>query len=53
MGEVKREKGKEREGCWVEAANPWDMWWVKSAVRRNYCQLLEVKDRQPTLRASS
>lgn len=51
MGEVKKEKGKEKEGGWVEAANPWKMWWVKSAVRRNYCQLLEVKDRQPTLRA--
>lgn len=51
MGEVKKEKGKEREGGWVEAANPWNMWWVKSAVRRNYCQLLEAKDRQPTLRA--
>lgn len=48
---MKKEKGKEKEGGWVEASNPWKMWWVKCAVRRNYCQLLEGKDRQWTLRA--
>lgn len=32
MGEVKKEKGKKKEGGWVEAANPW-----KNVVDRMCC----------------